>query len=171
MPRKPTLTPYPRPKSDDWPRIGTQRIFGRLLVLEFAGRDGYSQPYYLCYCECGQTRTVPARRLLEGRQKSCGCLRADPSVRRSARLKVTPELRREIALMGARELVEDGLTDTSYALAAKRQERDRLYASLWRRAVPLREQGYSWPVIAKILETNKWTLLRVRKAMVGADAS
>jgi len=79
--------------------------FGLLTVTHFAGtgpKDRHS--YWCCQCECGATLRVHGGALLGTRdakhkghpQKSCGCLRADPEVRRLARAKVAPERRREI---------------------------------------------------------------------------
>lgn len=50
-------------------------VYGLWTVLSFVGRQGSSN-VYLCRCECGKEKTRPARYLLAGRHKSCGCTRA-----------------------------------------------------------------------------------------------
>ncbi len=74
--------------------------FGRLVVQFYAGMDKHGKTYWCCLCDCGQTCRVPGARLLgtgrKNNQKSCGCLRADPGIRRAARLKVPAKKRAEI---------------------------------------------------------------------------
>jgi len=51
----------------------TGQRYGRLAALSFAGvRCGRS--YYLCQCDCGNTKEVRATNLATGNTKSCGCL-------------------------------------------------------------------------------------------------
>lgn len=98
MPRK-SLAPAipPRVKS----LIGCR--FGRLLVQYFAGQDKHGKSLWCCLCDCGNVIRVPGARLLgtstsdRGHaQKSCGCLRADPGIRRAARLNLPAKRRAEI---------------------------------------------------------------------------
>lgn len=77
--------------------------FGRLVVRYFAGQDKHGKSLWCCLCGCGTVLRVPGARLLgnTGRerghgQKSCGCERADPGIRKAARLKVPAKRRREI---------------------------------------------------------------------------
>lgn len=80
------------------------RRFGRLKVTAFAGfGQGCQRPYWCCLCDCGNTCRVEGRYLLgtkdpEGRhrQVSCGCSRADPNIRRAARLKIPAKRRAQI---------------------------------------------------------------------------
>lgn len=50
----------------------TGKVFHQLTVIERAGSDGVSATW-LCRCECGGDIVVPARRLVSGGTKSCGC--------------------------------------------------------------------------------------------------
>lgn len=57
--------------------------FGRLVVLERlenkivkTKKSETSIPMYLCKCDCGKQVEVQGRYLLDGRTKSCGCLRS-----------------------------------------------------------------------------------------------
>jgi len=49
--------------------------FGRLLVIQVAGRNKYGQIKWLCKCDCGNTKAVFGSDLKRGKVKSCGCLR------------------------------------------------------------------------------------------------
>ena len=74
--------------------------FERLRVLKEAGvKDGYMT--WLCRCDCGNRCTVRGTWLTQGRTVSCGCYRADPAIRRAARLQVSARRRKQIARLGA----------------------------------------------------------------------
>lgn len=67
-------------KKNDKIKKGTR--FGRLVVLErldnkiiSTKKTTTSIPMYLCECQCGNQVEVQGRYLLDGRTKSCGCLR------------------------------------------------------------------------------------------------
>ncbi len=70
------------------------REFGRLVVKEFAYvRD--RKAFWYCDCDCGvRNKPIAAKLLRSGGAKSCGCYRADPNVRRTARLQLTEEERK-----------------------------------------------------------------------------
>lgn len=77
--------------------------FGRLLVRYYAGQDKGGRSLWCCICDCGTVCRVPGSRLLGNTgkdrghgQKSCGCERADPGIRKAARLKVPRARRIEI---------------------------------------------------------------------------
>ncbi len=48
--------------------------FSRLLVLEFAGRNGQRNSLWRCVCDCGSTAIVTEYRLKNSTTRSCGCL-------------------------------------------------------------------------------------------------
>jgi hypothetical protein len=78
------------------------RTFGHLSISTRAQpeiRGGYA--WWPCTCECGGKIWAPGNKLQGGRVVSCGCYRADPAVRRAARLRIPARRRREIARMGA----------------------------------------------------------------------
>lgn len=62
--------------------------FGRLTVLEVAGRTAHSQVKWLCRCDCGNETIVPGNNLTSGHTRSCGCLVKETS----------KEIMREIAM-------------------------------------------------------------------------
>jgi hypothetical protein len=80
--------------------------FGRLLVRYYAGSDRHGRSYWCCLCDCGVVCRIPGSRLMgntgrEGKdhpQVSCGCARADPGIRKAARLTMPPARRKEICL-------------------------------------------------------------------------
>lgn len=51
----------------------TGQRFGRLVVLEQAGRSKNRHVMWLCQCECGKQKVIMANHLQSGRTKSCGC--------------------------------------------------------------------------------------------------
>jgi hypothetical protein len=53
----------------------SNQVFTRLTAVSFLSLNG--RGYWLCECECGNKSRVPANRLLSGRVKSCGCLKAE----------------------------------------------------------------------------------------------
>lgn len=48
--------------------------FERLTALELDGRDRQGRAVWRCSCICGASKHVPARHLVSGRIRSCGCL-------------------------------------------------------------------------------------------------
>lgn len=53
----------------------TGQSFGRLIVVNFAGRDNKeNRKSWLCKCECGNEKVVLEKALNSGNTKSCGCL-------------------------------------------------------------------------------------------------
>jgi hypothetical protein len=53
-------------------RIGQR--FGRLIVLQEAGRDKHGQVLWLCICDCENKVILSTNRLTQGNTRSCGCL-------------------------------------------------------------------------------------------------
>lgn len=54
----------------------TEKVFGRLTVLKKLDKRG-KEWYWLCECECGNTKEVRGASLREGKVKSCGCLKQE----------------------------------------------------------------------------------------------
>ena len=52
----------------------TGQIFGRLTVIEQAGRDKLKKVLWRCKCECGQETVVVSGSLVTGNTTSCGCV-------------------------------------------------------------------------------------------------
>lgn len=52
----------------------SQIKFGRLTVIEEAGRDNYGKIQYKCKCDCGNETVVLGNSLLQNHVVSCGCL-------------------------------------------------------------------------------------------------
>ena len=55
----------------------TGEQFGRLTVIEYAGKNKHGQPMWRCRCDCGKEITVRADGLTTGHTKSCGCYKSD----------------------------------------------------------------------------------------------
>lgn len=56
----------------------TGQLFGRLTVINYAGRDG-RRHYWRCECICGGFVEVLRSNLSQGITKSCGCLHSEIS--------------------------------------------------------------------------------------------
>ena len=54
----------------------TGKRFGKLTVITFSHTNKHRQSYWLCSCDCGQTKTVNGQSLRQGKTNSCGCNRA-----------------------------------------------------------------------------------------------
>lgn len=52
--------------------------FGKLVCVEPTAERKYATTVWRCQCDCGNTAFVPARQLLAGYVKSCGCLEHPP---------------------------------------------------------------------------------------------
>lgn len=52
----------------------TGKRFGKLTVLEIAGRNKYKKVLWLCRCDCGNNKVIVSTDLLQDRVHSCGCL-------------------------------------------------------------------------------------------------
>jgi hypothetical protein len=53
------------------------QTFGRWTVIDFAFKDSHSKKYFICKCECGESRAVYSCDLSSGKSISCGCYRAE----------------------------------------------------------------------------------------------
>lgn len=53
------------------------KVFGRLTVLEEAGRDKFGKVLWRCKCDCGAEVTVTCNNLRSGNTNSCGCYDRD----------------------------------------------------------------------------------------------
>ena len=51
----------------------TGQVFGKLTVLEQAGRDKLKKVLWRCRCECGNETVVVSGSLVTGNTTSCGC--------------------------------------------------------------------------------------------------
>ena len=70
------------------PRISMiNKEFGRLRVIAQteANTSGTRGAWYLCQCQCGNTKTVRGTSLRKGQTKSCGCLRNEVTAERNRR--------------------------------------------------------------------------------------
>ncbi len=53
-------------------RIGDR--YGRLTVIDYAGKDKRGKHLWLCKCDCGNEKIVVSDNLSSGKSNSCGCL-------------------------------------------------------------------------------------------------
>ncbi len=68
------------------PRVWRENLagqrFGRLQVVTEAPRRSADARYWLCRCECGNSKEVSHRALKSSNTKSCGCLLRETTARR-----------------------------------------------------------------------------------------
>ena len=57
--------------------------FGRLTVIELAGREKDGHAIWKCECECGKECLVASNCLQSGNTKSCGCFATEVTIARS----------------------------------------------------------------------------------------
>ena len=62
----------------------TGQKFNKLYVLKKADNKK-SRIFWLCRCDCGNTRTLPGNHLKNGHTKSCGCLRPNKSIKKTCK--------------------------------------------------------------------------------------
>lgn len=51
--------------------------YGRLAVIEMAGRNEHNQRLWRCVCDCGNSAEVLGFLLRQGQSQSCGCLQRE----------------------------------------------------------------------------------------------
>jgi hypothetical protein len=49
--------------------------YGKLIVIEKAGRDKSGNALWECICDCGNIKTIAGNHLQSGHTKSCGCFK------------------------------------------------------------------------------------------------
>lgn len=55
----------------------TGEKYGKLLVVEYAGKTKRGLSLWKCKCDCGREAVVQSANLRNGHTKSCGCFRAE----------------------------------------------------------------------------------------------
>jgi len=62
------------------------RKFGRLVVVQSAGRNKWRRIQWLCLCDCGNHKVVLPYDLIHGKTRSCGCLHSETAAKNVKRL-------------------------------------------------------------------------------------
>lgn len=60
----------------------TGQRFSRLVAVECMGYRKWNGTYWRCKCDCGGETTTQRTALVQGRTRSCGCLRREVSSRK-----------------------------------------------------------------------------------------
>lgn len=60
----------------------TGKKFGRLTVIELAGRSRSNKLLWRCACECGKDMATSGNQLVRGTTRSCGCLQRELASKR-----------------------------------------------------------------------------------------
>lgn len=74
--------------------------YNNLLVLQFSHKIGYTK-YYLCQCDCGNTKIIAGNHILSGHTKTCGCLKKTAIINRNKTLKRTEKQTKRAIDMGS----------------------------------------------------------------------
>lgn len=67
--------PYNKSSVEDDDIVGKR--FGKLTVLEYAGKDKHRCKLFRCVCDCGKETITRKSRIIDGTVKSCGCMSSD----------------------------------------------------------------------------------------------
>lgn len=59
----------------------TGQRFGRVVVVELAGKTKHGQTMWLVRCDCGARHITSSHSLRRGNTRSCGCLRREVGVK------------------------------------------------------------------------------------------
>ena len=62
--------------------------FGRLTVIELDKAKSYNRPYWICKCECGNTKSIYHYSLTSGATKSCGCLNKEIISQKNSKVNI-----------------------------------------------------------------------------------
>lgn len=63
--------------------IGKQ--YGKLKIIEYAGKSKNNNHKFLCRCDCGRITEVLLCNILNGKTKSCGCLKSNLIIKRNTK--------------------------------------------------------------------------------------
>lgn len=63
----------------------TDKRFGRLTVISFAGQDKHHFAHWLCRCDCGNEKVISGSALRSGVTVSCGCYRLEQANKANTR--------------------------------------------------------------------------------------
>ena len=55
----------------------TGQRFGKLIVISPDGQDKHKRYYFSCLCDCGTTKRIASRHLVNGKTTSCGCIKPE----------------------------------------------------------------------------------------------
>lgn len=61
----------------------TGKKFGRLIVIELAGKNKYKANLWNCFCECGNYSLITTSSLRDGNNRSCGCLKREKIIEKN----------------------------------------------------------------------------------------
>lgn len=67
----------------------TNMRFGRLTVLKSIGVNKYGNHIWECKCDCGNLHTVNSAKLIQGKTKSCGCLKKEQGIKQLEKHGIT----------------------------------------------------------------------------------
>ena len=60
----------------------TNMRFGRLTALKCIGTTKYGNLIWECKCDCGNIHTVASAKLIQGKIRSCGCLKKEQNIKK-----------------------------------------------------------------------------------------
>jgi len=87
----------------------TGQRYGRYVVLERCGSNGWRNTMWLCRCDCGTIKPVAGGALRSGNTKSCGCLSA--GLRNKSGKQVADRVWRRVEKTSAILEMESGLPE------------------------------------------------------------
>lgn len=75
----------------------TGNRYGRLVVLEYAGKNKHRQTHWLCRCSCGTEKVINGQSLRHGFTTSCGCYNKERIVETHKDKFVSEETKRKVS--------------------------------------------------------------------------
>lgn len=63
--------------------------FGRQIAVGRVGKNEWGNTLWLCRCDCGKEHIVPSGKLVQGKSRSCGCLKRDIGIKQLEKHGIT----------------------------------------------------------------------------------
>jgi hypothetical protein len=102
----------------------TNKVFGKLTVIQNTGRRKSRRPIWACVCECGSQIEVLGKYLLNGDTKSCGCFSKGNAHNRDAIGSITKSYWTPIERQAKRRGIPFEITrEEAWALFEKQNQR------------------------------------------------
>jgi len=99
------------------------RRFGKLIVIEIAGRTAAKKVLWKCRCDCGNEKVIIGAGLLRGRSTDCGCVPKPHHKKLYIKLLVDTNLplKKEVYVLSYRKATSIKLCNKSVIIVAQKK--------------------------------------------------